>query len=72
MSALWVAPMLLVLLSLAWFAVQRAWLACMQLSADRDALARPGYCGASCVCSADCPRRKDKSPPESSHEETDS
>jgi hypothetical protein len=70
MSSLWVAPMLLALLSLAWFAVQRAWLACMKLPADRDALARPGHCGASCGCCADCPRRKDKSPLESSHEET--
>jgi len=72
MSSLWVAPVLLALLSLCWFAVQRAWLACMQLPAERDALARPGHCGASCACCADCPRRNDKSPLESSHEETES
>lgn len=70
MSSLWVAPLLVALLSLGWFAVQRAWLACMQQPADCDALARPGHCGATCGCCADCPRRKDKSALESSHEET--
>ena len=71
MSSLWVAPVFLALLSLGWLAVQRAWLACMRQPADGDALARPGYCGASCACCADCPRKEnDKSLLESSHEET--
>jgi hypothetical protein len=51
MSALWVAPLSLVVLSLGWFAVQRAWLACMDKPADSDALARPGQCGGGCACS---------------------
>ena len=38
MSALWVGPLVLVALSLGWFAVQRAWLACMERPADSDAL----------------------------------
>lgn len=54
MSSLWVAPLLMVLLSLGWFAVQRAWIACMRLPADRDALERPGQCGARCACSEPC------------------
>ena len=70
MSALWVAPMLLVLLSLGWFAVQRAWLVCMEQPADSDALARPGTCGTSCACRAECARRKGISPVESANEET--
>ena len=70
MSALWVAPLLLVLLSLAWFAVQRAWLACMQRPADSDALARPGYCGAACACRTDCVRHPGRPPVELSNKET--
>jgi hypothetical protein len=62
MSGLWVAPLVLVLLSLGWFGVQRAWLACMGRPADSDALARPGQCGGSCACSGDCPRRT-RTPP---------
>jgi hypothetical protein len=70
MSALWVAPALLVLLSLGWYGVQRAWLACMEKPADSDALVRPGQCGTACACRPDCPRRKGTSPVESSNEET--
>lgn len=70
MSQLWIAPLLLVSLSLGWFAVQRAWLACMGRPPDSDALARPGHCGAACACSADCPRRKSRVPVELSTEET--
>jgi len=69
MNALWVAPLLLVLLSLAWFAVQRAWLACMQRPADSDALARPGYCGTSCACRTNCARHHGRPPVESSNKE---
>jgi hypothetical protein len=58
MRALWVAPLLLVLLSLAWFAVQRAWLACMQRPADSDALERPGTCGTACACRTRCSSRR--------------
>jgi hypothetical protein len=70
MSALWVCPVLLVGLSLGWFAVQRAWLACMQRPPDSDALARPGFCGAACACHPDCPRRKRRPPVETSNEES--
>lgn len=70
MRAFWVAPLLLVLLSLAWFAVQRAWLACMQRPAASDALARPGYCGAACACHTNCARRRGQAPVESSNKET--
>jgi hypothetical protein len=70
MSALWVAPLLLVLLSLAWFAVQRAWLACMKRPADSDALARPGYCGTSCACRTNGARQQGRPPVESSNKET--
>ncbi|MCC5867880.1 MAG: hypothetical protein JJU27_05150 [Gammaproteobacteria bacterium] len=59
MSQLWIGPVLLCLLYLLWFAVQRAWLACMDQPADRDALERPGYCGMACACRADCPRRRE-------------
>jgi hypothetical protein len=69
MSQFWIAPLLLVLLSLAWYGVQRAWLACMQQPGDSDALARPGQCGTSCACRGDCPRRDDRSPVEPSKEE---
>jgi hypothetical protein len=69
MSSLWIAPLLLVLLSLGWFAVQRAWLACMELPADRDALQRPGQCGGSCACSEGCARQKVRPAVESSDEE---
>ncbi len=70
MSALWVAPLLLALLSLAWFAVQRAWLACMQRPADSDALARPGFCGMACACRTDCARQQEGQPVESSNKES--
>lgn len=63
MSGLWLGPLLLVALSLGWFAVQRAWLACMERPADSDALARPGQCGGGCC--RDCPRgenRKEHAP----------
>ncbi|MGY6554853.1 MAG: hypothetical protein ACXIUM_10065 [Wenzhouxiangella sp.] len=59
MSQIWIGPLLLVALFLAWFAVQRAWVACMGESADKDALERPGYCGAACACRGDCPRRRE-------------
>jgi hypothetical protein len=70
MSALWVGPLLLVLLSLGWFAVQRAWLACMQRSADSDALERPGACGTSCACQTGRARCEGEPPVESSNKET--
>lgn len=57
MSGLWVGPLLLAALSIGWFAVQRAWLACMERPADSDALARPGVCGKD--CHGDCPRPGD-------------
>jgi len=60
MSQVWIGPLLLVALCLAWLAVQRAWIACMGEAADKDALERPGYCGASCVCRGDCPRRRER------------
>jgi hypothetical protein len=72
MNQLWIAPLLLAALSLGWLGVQRAWLACMQRPAESDALARPGFCGAACVCRADCPRRNTNPPVESSDEETTS
>jgi hypothetical protein len=59
-NAFWIAPLLLVLLSLLWFAVQRAWLAGIQLPAGSDALDRPGGCGGRCACRADCPNRGHK------------
>jgi hypothetical protein len=58
MSQLWIGPVLLTLLCVVWFAVQRAWIWCMGQPADRDALQRPGYCGTACACRADCPRRR--------------
>lgn len=70
MSQLWIGPLLLVLLSLGWWAVQRAWLACMGRPPGSDALVRPGHCGAACACSGDCPRREDEALVESSNEET--
>ena len=72
MSALWVAPLLLVVLSLGWFAVQRAWLACMEQPADSDALARPGACGTACACRTGCARREGRPPVESSNKENGS
>ncbi len=57
MSQFLIAPLLLVVLCLGWLGVQRAWIACMGKPADRDALERPGMCGPSCACRADCPRR---------------
>ena len=69
MSQLWIAPVLLVSLSLGWLAVQRAWLACMGRPPDSDALERPGHCGAACACSAECPRRAGSVPVESSNQE---
>lgn len=53
MSQIWIGPVLLALLCLVWFAVQRAWISCMDHPADRDALERPGYCGTACVCRAE-------------------
>lgn len=69
MSAFWVAPLLLAVLGLLWFAVQRAWVACMQRPVDSDALERPGSCGTACACRAECPRRGVEPPVESSSEE---
>jgi len=57
MSQIWIGPVVLVLLCLVWFAVQRAWIACMGESADKDALERPGYCGRACACRGECPRK---------------
>jgi len=68
-KAFWVAPLLLVALGLFWFAVQRAWLACMQQPADSDALERPGSCGGGCACRVDCPRRGIKPAVDSSSKE---
>ena len=59
MSQIWVGPALLVALALGWFGVQRAWVACMGESPDKDALERPGYCGAACACRGDCPRKRE-------------
>jgi hypothetical protein len=70
MSQLWIGPLLLALLSLGWWAVQRAWLACMGRPPGSDALVRPGHCGAACACSGDCPRRRDAALVASSNEET--
>ena len=60
MSQIWIGPVVLVLLCVAWFAVQRAWLKCMDQPAGRDALERPGYCGTGCACRADCRRRQER------------
>ena len=60
MSQIWVGPLLLVALCLIWFAVQRAWLACMGEPPEKDALERPGYCGTACTCRGDCPRRGER------------
>ena len=57
MSQIWLGPLLLVTLCLVWLAVQRAWVAVMGESPDKDALERPGYCGGSCACRGECPRR---------------
>jgi hypothetical protein len=70
MSQLIIAPLLLVVLCLAWLGVQRAWIACMGQAPDRDALERPGLCGTSCACRSDCPRRKTRAGAESSNKET--
>lgn len=48
MRALWLTPLGLVLLVLAWYWIQRSWLWCMQRPPTDDALARPGCAG--CVC----------------------
>jgi hypothetical protein len=69
MSQLWIGPLVLVLLCVAWFAVQQAWLKCMGRAADRDALDRPGYCGTACACRADCPRKPPGAALESKQEE---
>ena len=61
MSQIWIGPVVLVLLCLVWFAVQRAWVACMGEPVDKDALERPGYCGGSCACRGDCPRKRERS-----------
>ena len=58
MSQVWIGPLLLAALCLVWFAVQRAWVACMGEPADKDALERPGYCGGDCACRGECPRRR--------------
>jgi hypothetical protein len=60
MSQIWIGPFVLVLLCLVWFAVQRAWLKCMDQPAESDALQRSGYCGADCACQTDCPRRRQR------------
>jgi hypothetical protein len=60
MSQLIIAPLLLVGLCLVWLGVQRAWIACMGQTSDRDALERPSLCGPSCACRADCPRRRER------------
>lgn len=70
MSAFWLAPLLLVALSLGWLAVQRAWLATMGRPADTDALARPGMCGRACACRPNRCRRQNFHV-ESSVEETE-
>lgn len=70
MSAFWLAPLLLAVLSLLWFAVQRAWLVGMQLPSDSDALDRPGGCGNRCACRADCPNRAPQHPVASSSKES--
>ena len=62
MSQIWIAPVLLGLLCAAWCAVQRAWLACMDQPAERDALERPGYCATACACRADCLRQREARP----------
>ncbi|MFU8816314.1 MAG: hypothetical protein ACNA7W_13270 [Pseudomonadales bacterium] len=51
MRALWLTPLGLTLLVLAWYWVQRSWLWCMQRPLSEDALARPGC--ADCVCTPD-------------------
>ena len=69
MSQIWIGPVLLALLYVVWFAVQRAWVSCMDQPAERDALERPGYCGTACACRADCPRRRNHGTAASSNEE---
>ncbi|QOC23292.1 hypothetical protein IC757_03835 [Wenzhouxiangella sp. AB-CW3] len=69
MSQIWIGPVVLVVLCLVWFAVQRAWLKCMDQPAESDALARPSACGTSCACQTDCPRRREGTAAESSKEE---
>ncbi|MFU8896672.1 MAG: hypothetical protein ACNA8J_09820 [Gammaproteobacteria bacterium] len=70
MNQLWIGPLLLAVLCLGWLGVQRAWLACMQQPADRDALDRPGYCGGACACRGECPRRRNNSTVGLTDEET--
>jgi len=60
MSQVLIGPVLLALLCVVWFAVQRAWLACMGEPPEKDALERPGYCGTACACRGDCPRRGER------------
>lgn len=50
MTAIWLAPLILCLLVLLWFRVQRAWIASMEEPEDADALLRPGACGNACRC----------------------
>jgi hypothetical protein len=45
MRTWWLAPLLLTALTLAWYAVQSAWLRIMGQPASADALARPGCAG---------------------------
>jgi len=68
-NAFWVAPLTLAGLGLFWFAVQRAWLACMQRPEGSDALQRPGSCGTACACRADCQGRDQQPPVEISSKE---
>ncbi len=72
MSQLLIGPLLLVAMCLVWFAVQRAWIACMGEPAGKDGLERPGYCGGACSCRADCPRRRQAGDTESIKEEWES
>lgn len=58
MSALWFSPAALVILTLTWYVVQRAWLRCMQRPSGDDALARAGCAGPDgqgCICAAGPP-----------------
>jgi len=70
MSQILIGPLVLGLLCVAWFAVQRAWLKCMNQASHRDALERPGYCGTACACRSDCPRRRERAADTANNEES--
>jgi hypothetical protein len=53
MHGLWLTPLGLVLLMLAWYWIQRGWLRCMARAETDDALARPGCAGCNCAPGAD-------------------